>query len=467
MTSKTLPHSRAPLLFLASAMLAAIILSNILLQRDAIEASTRVLKYDKLQTAVAQRRLMLREGDRPATDYISHKPAQPPTRSTNSSSPYAYAFVIGGCNPDKPSYRGFVYNILVAARILKELGSTADVVAFFQLSYQYTGGTTIAEEDVKALEGLGIHIEYIPPSPYESFYETVMNKFRILTLTQYRRVLLMDGDVMPVSNLDYLFELSEDNKFGPGNSTLKENLIVSGLFEPSNAGFFMLAPKVGEYEQITDIIHKRQEKAKAIKKGVKFDAIEGWGHKIEAPDQWESRRDKGNLWDFHFAFSDQGLRKLQTFDMLRVILSQTMFVFSVYHWTKYVKKDVSIVFKSKVQNWSANSDGHVRLDQTLMHPFREYSKPIIIQFSACAKFMCDFLHFSGKYKPWIGKPPKEISMSVGDDDGNHLWWTFLQKVNNELKMGIDFEHFNVGRPELGLYASWRDMDKHMEKTASA
>jgi hypothetical protein len=36
--------------------------------------------------------------------------------NNTTTSPYAYAFVIGGCNPEKPSYRGFVYNILVATR---------------------------------------------------------------------------------------------------------------------------------------------------------------------------------------------------------------------------------------------------------------------------------------------------------------------------------------------------------------
>jgi hypothetical protein len=315
--------SRTPrlLVFLASAVLSTITFSNILIHKDAIEATTRVLRYEELQPATAQRRLMLREGGFPV-DRTGHATkagggatapsaaiAADKTRGVASSSPYAYAFVIGGCNPDKPSYRGFVYNILVATRVLRELGSTADVVAFFQLTYEYKGGNTLADEDVKALEGLGVRVQYIPPSPYESFYETVMNKFRILTLTQYRRVILMDGDVMPVSNLDYLFELSDDNKYGPGNSTLKENLVVSGPWEPSNAGFFMLAPKAGEYEAITEIINKRQDKAKDIVKGIKFDKVEGWGHKIEAPDQWESRKGKGNHWDFHFAFSDQGLRK--------------------------------------------------------------------------------------------------------------------------------------------------------------
>jgi hypothetical protein len=237
-------------------------------------------------------------------------------RSSNvTNSPYAYAFVIGGCNPDYPSYKGFLYNILVTARLLKQEGSTADVVAFFQLSYRYTAAEVLPDEDIRALKGLNVHIYYIPPSPHESFYETVMNKFRILSLTQYRRVLLMDGDVMPLSNLDYLFQLSDDNKYGPGNSTLKENVVVAGPWEPANAGFFMLAPGEGEYERIRDIIRTREEKVRHMG-GVLFDEIEGWGHVIEAPDQWVSRRDRGTNWTFHFAFSDQGLCKFSPFLIL-------------------------------------------------------------------------------------------------------------------------------------------------------
>ena len=50
---------------------------------------------------------------------------------------------------------------------------------------------------------------YVPKQGNETFYRTQMDKFRILSLTQYGRVLFMDGDVMPTGNLDCLFELSE------------------------------------------------------------------------------------------------------------------------------------------------------------------------------------------------------------------------------------------------------------------
>jgi len=364
-----------------------------------------------------------------------------------TNSPYAYAFVIGGVNPSKPAYKGFLYNILVSARVLRQLGSTADVVAFFQLSHAYRRSDTLPDEDLRALRGMGIKIYYIERSEHESFYETVMNKFRILQLTQYKRVLLMDGDVMPVSNLDYLFHLSDDNKFGPGNSTLRENVIVSGPWEPSNAGFFMLTPSQGDYDHILDIIQKRKQQADAD--DVLFDEVKGWGHVIEEGDEWVSRRETGRNWTFHFAFSDQGL---------------------LYHWTKYVKHSVSIVYHGRVENWSpVEVNGKIKAvkERVLDQPFLEHSKPLLRQYGTCQKFMCDFMHFSGIQKPWLRKPPTDLDDSNKLSNGPNIWWYFLMVVDHELGLKFDFANWTPGqRPSLGLYATWTDMGKHNKKTAA-
>lgn len=39
-----------------------------------------------------------------------------------------YAFLLAGCNPDKPTYRGFLTNILISLRILRDRGSDVDFV---------------------------------------------------------------------------------------------------------------------------------------------------------------------------------------------------------------------------------------------------------------------------------------------------------------------------------------------------
>jgi hypothetical protein len=111
----------------------------------------------------------------------------------------------------------------------------------------------------------------------------------------------MDGDVMPTNSLDYLFEASDGE-----NATLKENLIVAGNIEPANAGFFMVAPKKGDLEQINGIIQRQEVKARTLEYPY-FDPIEGWGHVIQSEDQWETLNNHGSNWTFWSAFSDQGL----------------------------------------------------------------------------------------------------------------------------------------------------------------
>jgi alpha-N-acetylglucosamine transferase len=73
-------------------------------------------------------------------------------------------------------------------------------------------------------------MHYITVTRHLRFHRAVLDKFRILGLVEYRRVLLMDGDVMPIASLDYLFEMSDGE-----NATLKENLITAGKMEPANA----------------------------------------------------------------------------------------------------------------------------------------------------------------------------------------------------------------------------------------
>jgi hypothetical protein len=60
-------------------------------------------------------------------------------------------------------------------------------------------------------------------------YRTMLDKFRILSLTECNRVLFMDGDVMARGSFDYLYHLSM-------SGTLGENVVVAGKTEPVNGG---------------------------------------------------------------------------------------------------------------------------------------------------------------------------------------------------------------------------------------
>ena len=148
-----------------------------------------------------------------------------------STSPFAYTFVVGGCDPTRPeSYQNYLFNIAISAKILKERGSMADVVALFQVS-ESAESHELAHEDLKVLHALGVYVYYIPQQTHgqQSFYRKQVDKFRILGMEQYQRILFLDGDIMPIANLDYLFEMSV-------NGTLRENVVFQGFKEPANGG---------------------------------------------------------------------------------------------------------------------------------------------------------------------------------------------------------------------------------------
>lgn len=297
--------------------------------------------------------------------------------------------------------------------------------------------TELPEHEQRVLHGLGVKIHYIQKAEYESFYDTVLHKFNILELTQYRRVLLLDGDVVPIGNLDYLFELSDGE-----NAILKENVVVTGPWEPSNGGFFMLEPGEGRRELVDEVIRNREAHADRENgmDGHMFNVVLGWGHKIDPPDEWVARQARGRNWTFHFAFSDQGL---------------------LYYYTKYLQKSVSIIHFENVENWAADSSGVVHKEASFEKPFLNYSQPVLHDSGACRKFMCDFVHFSGTAKPWMSKsgPQKSLTEETKLASANNLWWWTLIDVNAEFSMGLNFTHWvTPGRPPLGLYATYRDMD---------
>lgn len=135
----------------------------------------------------------------------------------------------------------------------------------------------------------------------------------------------------------------------------------------------------------------------------------------------------------------------------------------MYHWTKYVKQDVSIVYQSKVENWAANENGQVALEQTIREPFKGHSKPLILQHGACVRFLCDYTHFSGTHKPWL-KAPTHPKQGSKPSTGTEIWWALLKRINQDIDLGLDFDNWTpIGRPTHGLYAKYNDMEKKQKK----
>ena len=200
---------------------------------------------------------------------------------------WGYAFVVGGCSSKNPEYRGFIYNIAVASQILQESGSKADIIALVQMSAS-TNETALPNTELRLLEAMNVKIKYIPKfssMTHEVFYSLMLEKFRILQMTEYSRIIFMDGDVMPLCSLDYLFELSEPES---GDAILKDNIVISYSSQPAHGGFFMLHPTKDDYNKIQEIIHQTEKRALDLPPKDYWDEIEGWGHKIIPPDRWRS-----------------------------------------------------------------------------------------------------------------------------------------------------------------------------------
>jgi hypothetical protein len=205
-------------------------------------------------------------------------------------SPYCYVFLVGGVSEDNPGYRGFLYTAMIASKVLRQYGSTADVLVMIQ--YAHTSNYTDLPE-AEMLGKLSMRLQYLPRATSQgSFADVVLQKFQILELVEYRRVLFLDADILPLNNLDYVFQMSEAGIIQP-------NLVVATRAEPTNAGFWLVTPAKGDHAVLNQIVRDHVDP---------FDRTMGWGHSfVQAGDHWEAVLTRHNKWKFWCAHLDQGL----------------------------------------------------------------------------------------------------------------------------------------------------------------
>jgi lipopolysaccharide biosynthesis glycosyltransferase len=361
---------------------------------------------------------------------------------------YAYAYLLAGVDAAKPKgYRAILFAILVNAQALESAGSTADVVVLVQMSHASTSHV-LPEQDLKYLKAYpSIVIHYLPkPSRAPEYYALQFEKFRILELTQYRRVLYLDADVTPLCNFDYLFHLSEKGVF-------KDNMVIAGINEPSNGGFMMLRPAVGEYQQLTSIIEDRDALVLTTSPNLTFDEVLGWGHVIQSPDYWRTRYNtkRGTLWNFTTAYGNQGL---------------------IYHWIKYAKKSATLFIGNEVENWSgrANETNPV-LEEKLVDAIKGHECPNRMEFwhDKLAKTPYDMegqmMHFWGKFgKPWMLKDLRKVLESNATSSRSYqVWFQHLEKVKRRLNISLDVKNELQHDPALGSWTTEGAFKRSLEK----
>ena len=375
--------------------------------------------------------------------------------NSNTTSPFAYVFLVAGCDPSQPKYLGYIYNIIVSKAILDHYKSTNDVVIMVRM-HADTEHTKLPIEHERILQKCNVKINYLPKPDHgvDNFHTAMMDKFRILMLVQYKRVLFLDSDVIPLNNLDYMFDLSynplpsqqeggeKSNDKNENNhqfqTALEENVILAYKGEPANGGFFLLTPSLTDYHTIYNLIEEKEHES-----GYHFNETIGWGHIFTKEDPWLSFKHgkNGTLWDWHGAFTDQGL---------------------LYYWTKYYQKSVSIVVKDKIQRWKKNDDDSSKVSLVETMPSRSvFGRPKKFVLGPSNHYKdnkpyCDFEHFIGLFKPWIdpnrvGAPPDVPSFEEASDT-RVLWFHVLRKLNKEHDLNIkDIEQMRLGQPTLGIY----------------
>jgi alpha-N-acetylglucosamine transferase len=342
---------------------------------------------------------------------------------------YAYAWVIGGIDHSNPSYKGFLYTILISVHLLQRYGSQADFLVLAQLSHEATGNE-LPTEDVKLLEALNVKIKFLGKPIKSSFAHLVYDKFRPLQYTEYSRILFLDADIVPLYNMDYLFQLSE-------SGSLKPNVMLASRGEPCNTGVFLMHPEPGAWEELQGVIAKHHEQARKLPYP-HFDKQNGWGHNhFAAGDTWEGILRNGKVWSFHAAHSDQGLW---------------------YYWGKYVKQDTSILIGNRIQHVSPGPNGQPLIVNGTLDDLAKVEPEPAVEIFGCKTapatsrdFRCNrvyrgFAHFMGDKKPWKGQT------SVGGLRLAHKYWLeTLTELNKKLKMGLDMPNFfNSHALDLGM-----------------
>lgn len=216
---------------------------------------------------------------------------------------------------------------------------------------------------------------------------------------------------MPLANLDYLFELSDEKVHQP--PILKQNLVLLGTRAPANGGLFMLSPLEGDIEHINAVIKAKES---YIHEGNSFDEIAGWG---ETMGFWTGYKGNGTGWTFIAASGDQGL---------------------LWYWVAFVKKQVSVVAPcDDIQNWDVTQDskGKMVVKEILHKPFGDHG--LNYSWVQCTgKPLSDIYHFMGSVKATAKQGCRftQFRKSQNKTAANH-WCYALKQVNEEHGLGID------------------------------
>ena len=133
----------------------------------------------------------------------------------------------------------------------------------------------------------------------------------------------------------------------------------------------------------------------------------------------------------------------------------------LYHWVKYEEKSVSIIYKHSVENWDVDEQGNPFMEQRLdLDIFKEYNVDRVCwNIKPCRTPFKDYMHFTGKSKPWLISPPEGFETD-STSTPPHFWYNTLHVLSEKMKLGIDFSQWRqFHRPLHGLFPTHNSASK--------
>ena len=317
---------------------------------------------------------------------------------------YAYAYVIWRVDSnDHTKYAKYLANILVAAKLFRKLGMRHDILLLVKMREDAPNDQSgpnflrptnsslkLKMNEEYDLKRLSVQVIYTNGliGDHKNPYIGMMNKFVLWNLTQYQRILFFDGDAIPLFNLDYLLELSDEGIFHP-------TVVMAGPNEPAQGGLFVLQPSLQAFEQLKEIIKNWNLWM--------FNTTSGWGHMFgdismlsKTQDTWETTSEVGKDWTFYGAYADQGL---------------------LYYFSKYVQGKMTQILARKIVNFdfepvfkTLNITRQWKVEKSEQGPFARFVNRTRYPFVAnncnrwtrnhCVPPYSDHAHFTMSDKPW-------------------------------------------------------------------
>lgn len=114
-----------------------------------------------------------------------------------------------------------------------------------------------------------------------------------------------------------------------------------------------------------------------------------------------------------------------------------------------------------MENWDVDRQGNPFMEQKLeLDIFNDYNiDRVCWKIRPCKTPFKDFIHFTGKSKPWLRSPPDGFETD-STSSPPHIWYNTLHVLNEKMKLGIDFSQWRqFHRPLHGLFPTHNSASK--------